>query len=271
MTNLNQNKGFWKPEPRQHSLLTYSLIIPIVASVLGFFIVGIFAFAFDSINVLSEPIRDWITVFGSALVILGAEANTPGTFVAVFKRLYKNENVNFFDWSAITLSGIGTLANMLIVIAILIDASSTERIQWVSSVLVWMPLVAGFAVSCDYYGSLIELGFHIGSFEKRYEQWLEEKREYEQDLSAADIHEPLAELHNAIGDIQKQLEKMRRPVATIQDTRKIIAGCNGSKSKLTSDKKGLSELEKLLDENGFNVPGERVMRGWLERLGKGKL
>lgn len=267
----NESK-FWKPEPTQYGLLTFSLVLPILVSVFGFFVIGIFAFAFDSIEVIPQEYRDWLTIVGSALVVLGAEANTPGTFVAVFKRYYKGDEVNFFDWSAIGLSGLGTLANTLIVIALLITASKLfldlpqEKTQWVIDVLSFAPLLAGIAVSCDYYGSLVELGFHIGSFEKRYEQWLEEKREFEQSEMSSGRQD---DIQNQLEDLQKQLEQLQCPVATIQDARKILAGCNGS-FKPTKD--GLAKLKQKLSENNLRLPeSERTALGWLERHEKGTL
>ena len=167
---------FWKPEPKKpaQDLMAYGLIVPIFISAFGFFIAGIFAFSFDAIDVIPDSVQDWLTIIGSAMIVFGAECNTPATFGSVFKVYHKDGKLSIFDWSAVIASGIGTAINVLIVFSIAILGSSTTTAPWADFVMSWGPLFAGVAVALDYYGSLVEYGALLGTYEKRYEQWLEE-------------------------------------------------------------------------------------------------
>ncbi len=229
---MNHNP-FWKPAPREpwHDWRTHSMLIPVLVSAVGFFVTGIFAFAFSDIGVIPGRVQSWLVIVGSALIVWGAELNTPFTTIEVFRKVLRKE-ANNWDISALVVSLVGTMTNLLVTFA-----SRTRLVPtWQAVVLNWGPLLAGFAVACDYYGALVELGFLFGSFELRMETWLEEKRRYD-------------ERHGLV-----QPEPL--PVANIRDLRRTLARLNGNRGNLNEE-----QLEAELAADGYrltDVPSTRV-------------
>lgn len=248
---------FWKPEPKnpKFALMTYALLVPILVSAFGFFMVGVFAFAFDSINIIPENIRQWLTVIGSAFVIFGAELNSPPTFCEYFRKSIKGEEINNWDKFALVASSIGTLANVLIVFAIAVVSSGTfsGEAPWLNIVLNWMPLIAAIGVVGDYVGSLIELGHFLGSYEKRYERWLEEKHQFEQGEDEPGMVEKL--LHKME---HLELEIAKRDWPTLKKTEFVAwrESANGS------DKVGVELVELAAGQLMRQLPHERTVARW---------
>ena len=150
-----QDRVFWKRAPKEprYDPMMYALLLPACASVFGYFLVGIFAFSFGAIYVIPEEVRQWLTILGSAFVVLAAESNSPATFAVVFRKLAKDRgNVNVWDWTALCASATGTLFSLLVVFAlnILSSASFSGDAQWLTIILNWGPLVAAVAVIFDF-------------------------------------------------------------------------------------------------------------------------
>lgn len=170
---MSMETKFWKPEPREpwSDWRMYGILVPILISASGFFVTGIFAFAFSDLAVIPAATQSWLVIFGSALIIFGAELNTPFTIVEVYRKILRKE-ANGWDISALISSCAGTMINLLVTFASRLSLDPA----WKMILLNWGPLLSGMAVACDYYGSLVELGFLFGSFEIRMETWLEERR-----------------------------------------------------------------------------------------------
>jgi len=260
------SEKFWKPKPTEpmRDLAMYSLAIPIFISAFGFFIVGVFAFSFDAIQEIPASVQNWLTIAGSALVVFGAELNTPGTFVAVFRKWQKDKSANIFDWLAVGLSGVGTLANLLVVFALLILSSDkfTGNAGWLSVVMNFGPLVAAFAVACDYYGSLIELGFLFGAYELRYEKWLDEKRAFElqeEQKPFTGRDEQFAELRQEFTELAQRLNALPKPHPRKQDFENWLAELNGDGAKL----KTVDDVMQAMSAVGWS-PEKRDIVRWFE-------
>ena len=230
-------RSFWKPAPREPwgDWRTYSMLIPIAISMLGFFVSGIFAFAFSDIGVIPATVQSWMVIVSSGLIVLGAEANTPGTVIEVFRKLLRREH-NGWDVSALVLSLVGTIVNLLVTFA----SRTSLTPAWRSLLLNWGPLVAGFAVACDYYGGLLETGFLFGSFEMRMESWLEEQRVYNDAHGVEEPREPY-------------------PPARLPDFERVLAGLNGNRASLNAERLAV-ELHKIKRE----LPSPATVRRWLK-------
>jgi hypothetical protein len=217
---------FWKPPPKEpwKDWLTYSMLVPIAISVLGFFVSG------------AGPAQSWMVIVSSALIVFGAEANTPGTVIGVFKKLIRNEH-NSWDISALALSLLGTVINLLVTFA-----SRTKLAPvWRDVLLNWGPLVSGFAVACDYYGGLLETGFLFGSYELRTEQWLDEKRQWDDDEARGEHATP------------------EWATAKIEDFRRVMQRQNGGASSLNAE-----QLESELAQDFKLMPSDSTMKRWLK-------
>jgi hypothetical protein len=211
----------------------YSMLVPILVSAFGFFVTGIFAFAFSDIAVIPRAVQSWMVIVGSGLIVFGAELNTPFTTIEVFRKILRKE-ANAWDVSALVVSLVGTMTNLLVTFASRLALAST----WKGFVLNWGPLLAGFAVACDYYGAMVELGFLFGSFELRMDRWLEEKRAWEQEH----------------GRPRSELEP-----AKIADFRRVLSRLNGNRAGLN-----IEQLESELAADGLCIPSESTGKRWLK-------
>jgi uncharacterized membrane protein YidH (DUF202 family) len=228
------------------------MLVPIVISMFGFFVSGIFAFAFSDIGVIPETIQSWMVIVSSALIVFGAEANTPGTVIEVFRKLLRKEHNNW-DISALVLSLVGTVINLLVTFA-----SRTKLTPaWRDLLLNWGPLVSGFAVACDYYGGLLETGFLFGSFELRTEKWLGEKRAFDEangNVVLRDVRRPELEFD------------LSWPEATIDEVRELTSSLNGARATLTED-----GLLRLLWKNERRPKSPSTTKRWASRARRGIL
>jgi hypothetical protein len=241
--------SFWKPEPREpwSDWRMFSMLVPILVSATGFFITGIFAFAFSDIAVIPAATQSWMVIYGSALIVFGAELNTPFTTIEVFRKILREE-ANSWDISALIVSLIGTVVNLLVTFASRLALDTA----WKGFVLNWGPLLAGFAVACDYYGALVELGFLFGSFEMRMESWLEEKRVWEDGRRATD------DGRRTISVRAMELEA-EWPAARMDDFRRVLGRLNGERASLTA-----GQLAEELARDGLQLPSPSTVHRWLK-------
>jgi len=233
----------------------HSMLVPVLVSAIGFFIAGIFAFAFSDIAVIPGPTQSWMVILGSALIIFGAELNTPFTTIEVFRKILRKE-ANAWDTSALVVSLVGTVVNLLVTFAsrLLLAAA------WKGLLLNWGPLLSGTAVACDYYGALVELGFLFGSYEMRMESWLNEKRAWEQ---AAQPAPPVEPVHNA-GLSGAQIDPEPGvdgawPTARIEDFERVCDRLNGGRAALN-----VELLETELAKDQLQLPSRSTVRRWLK-------
>jgi hypothetical protein len=233
----------------------HSMLVPVLVSAVGFFITGIFGFSFSDIAVIPGPTQSWMVIAGSALIIFGAELNTPFTTIEVFRKILRQE-ANAWDTSALVVSLVGTVVNLLVTFASRLSLAAA----WKGLLLNWGPLLAGFAVACDYYGALVELGFLFGSYEMRMESWLEEKRAWEQALQPAPVVERTQEGNLPSAPIATELDAEESwPAARIEDFQRVLQRLNGEQDALCAE---LLEQELARDE--LQLPSRTTVRRWLK-------
>ena len=177
----------------------------------------------------------------------GAEDNTPFTTLEVFRKILRKEH-NTWDISALVASLVGTTINLLVTFASrqTLFGDSVWR-QWALS---WGPLVSGIAVTLDYYGGMIELGFLFGSFEIRlteYEQW---RAQTGQGLVLPETK--LAELESKLDQL---VDRWAWPTANADQVKRATAHLNGDRANLTRQEVGL-----LLAEHQLNLPSQSTVK-----------
>ena len=248
---------FWKPEPKEpwHDWRTWGMFVPLLASMLGFAFTGLFAFAFSDIGVIAGVTQSWLVIIGSTLIVWGAEANTPFTVIEVFRKILRKEH-NVWDISALIASLTGTTINLLVTFASrqTLFGDSVWR-QWALS---WGPLLAGIAVTLDYYGGMIELGFLFGSYEIRlteYNQWLTQTG---QSVAQTDL-DLVAKLDNLTQQLDQLTEQHTWLTATAAEVTKYTAHLNGDRANLTRQ-----ELGVILAEHKLNLPSPATVKRGLQ-------
>jgi hypothetical protein len=232
----------------------FSMLVPILVSAVGFFVTGVFAFAFSDIAVIPSSTQSWMVIVGSALIVFGAELNTPFTTVEVFRKILRKE-ANAWDTSALVVSLIGTVVNLLVTFASRLSLDTA----WKGLVLNWGPLLSGFAVACDYYGALVELGFLFGSYEMRMESWLEERRRWDDRRRMEDDGRRGAGVVRVEGEMRQTELESDWPTARIDDFRKVLGRLNGERATLTAD-----TLENELAHDELQLPSASTVKRWLK-------
>ena len=260
---MSNFEAFWKPEPRQpwQDWRMYGMLIPLLASMMGFAFTGLFAFAFSDIDVIEASAQSWLVIVGSALIVWGAEANTPFTVIEVFRKVLRQE-VNAWDISALVASLTGTAINLLVTFASRqpLFGDSAWR-QWAMS---WGPLVSGVAVTLDYYGGMIELGFLFGSFEVRFESWLVERETWRRENGLQTGQNGLM-LETKVADLETKLAEVESrwswPQATQAEFKTILAGMNGSAAGMDRE-----TAIMVLAQNHRQPPSDQTLGRWLKMV-----
>ncbi len=235
---------FWKPEPIPPNrdwiapLLKASLFV----STLGWIVYGVFALAFDDIAVIPTGVQSWLVIAGSALIVAGAEMNTAPTVVAVARK-WGAGKAQRLDVVAFTVSLIGSVTAGLI--AFSIRQVRLGETGWRSLALAWGPLVVGIAIAADFYAAAVELGLLRSDYEREMEQWLEERREWNE----AHGIQPAR--------IARQFDP-NWPKASVDDWRRLTDGLNGSTPET------IDGLEQLLWEHELRPRSGSSSKRWLK-------
>jgi len=250
---------FYMERPRKpwNDWRMWSMLVPIMVSAVGFFVTGVFAFAFSDIEVIPAPVQSVLVIVGSALIIFGAELNTPFAAIEVFRKIFTKE-ANTWDFSALVVSLVGTVINLLVTFA----SRLTIDPAWRLFILNWGPLLSGFAVACDYYGALVELGFFFGSYEMRMATYIEERRLFTARKAQTAQAEPTAE-HEAPatkGTDQNLGNPASWPAGTLELlTETILPGMNGEAATLT--RQGLADAYA---KHGHKLPSPSTVKRHLK-------
>jgi hypothetical protein len=192
-----------------------------------------------------------MVIVGSSLIIFGAELNTPFTIVEVFRKILRKE-ANDWDTSALISSLVGTMINLLVTFASRLVLAPI----WRDVVLKWGPLLSGCAVACDYYGSMIELGFLFGSYELREEAWLNERRAWEE----GQVDHP----ESTTVQVGQEEEQVDYPQARIADFRRVLGRLNGDRANLNKKR-----LEVELAKDHLSLPPRTTLGRWLKKARTG--
>jgi hypothetical protein len=171
-------------------LLTISLWV----SVAGLIMYGLFAYAFDDIAIIPESVQSVLVVIGSALIVAGAELNTPPTIVAIWRKIGRGQ-WNYFDLVICGLSLLGAIASILIVFSI--RQPLLGETGWRSWAIAIGPLVLGVTVVIDYFGCAAELGLLRSEYDESMREWLTAKAEWDESHS---IEPPVIEDTPIVGD-----------------------------------------------------------------------
>jgi uncharacterized membrane protein YhiD involved in acid resistance len=139
------------------------------------------------------------------------------------------------DLVAFVVSLIGSITAGLI--AFSIRQTLLGESGWRALTLGWGPLVVGVAIACDFYAAAVELGLLKADYEQDMEQWLDEKRQWEQS------HAPPPELQPA-----------KKP-----DFERVLARLNGDRANLN-----VEQLESELAADHKSLPSESTVKRWLK-------
>lgn len=241
---------FWKPKPCApfRDWRTWSLLIPGIASAIGFFCFAILTYSFAEIEALPVVARTALVIFGAVCVSFGAEIGTPATVVEVYRKQLKGQ-ANRWDAAALVFSLCATLAEVLIGFAYLLGVSA----RWSAVFLEWGPIVVGLLAALDAYGSLIELGFLFADYENRMEKWREEKAQ-----AVGQMDRETGPLTDRLDALEEQITQLSWPIAKKADWLRIAAGLNGNRESLDRE-----SVLVLLEKDQKRAPHSSTIDRWV--------
>jgi hypothetical protein len=225
----------------------YSLLVPAAFSAVGFFVFAVLGYSFTEFATIPAGVRFWLVVTGGICLAMGGEVGTLTSTVEVYRK-QKLGTTNHWDWFALAISLVTTLASFVLAFAALLGA----RAGWSRPVQIWGAIVLGLLAALDAYGLFLETGFLFADYEQRMEAWFA-RMEQEQgrvvqvtpELQQAytELRSELQSYRDELQSFKAQLEYDHLPVATLDDFRRIVRGLNGKQTGLV----GLPARELVIE------------------------
>ena len=251
---MNGEIKFWKKEPRPpaRDLRAWSLLIPAIASAVGFFAFAVLAYSFTEINLLPGWFRVGLVIVGAFSLAVGGEIGTLTTTVEIYRK-HARGAARRWDWIGLVVSLCATLGEFLVAFATLLGVRAT----WAEPVQLWGPVVLGLLSALDSYTNFMEFGFYLAEYDTRYERWLRQyerwvKGEY---FSSDDESASISAKSDESASTPPQPAQLRR--ATRDDWRSIYANLDDERADLTA-----ARVNELLAERGFAPKADSTARDW---------
>jgi len=209
-------------------------------SVAGFIVYGLFAYAFEDIAIIPPTVQSALVLAGSALIVTGAEVNTPPTIVAVARK-YGRRKHQRLDLVIGCVSLAGAIAGALLMFAL--RQPNVQGIAWRQVVRNWGPLVIGVTVVIDYFGCAGELGLLRSDYDQEMREWLEAEQAWNEEHG-----------------IEPQPDRDGWRTAGIDDFRALLASMNGNRASL--DK---AHLQEHFDAMRVIAPTKSTIDRWFRK------
>ena len=165
---------FWKPKPKSPNkdARSWSLLVPAIFSVMGFFFFAVLAFGFTAVESVPGLVRT-ATIIGAFALAFGGEVGTLSTTVEVYRKARSQETV-WWDWLGLMVSLVTTAGEFVLAFALLLG----ERASWSNVVQIWGPIALGLFCALDAYAGFMQYGFYLASYDRRRKVWESELGKY---------------------------------------------------------------------------------------------
>jgi hypothetical protein len=175
-----ESTGFWLSKPKRFDFMTLAILIPVVASATGLFLMAIESFVFVQFGSLSSEfpkLRATIALTSGFFMAFGGEIGTVANNTEIFSKYIKSklqftryewDMVSYWDWFGFGVSWFATTLSVII-------ASSTREIitaSWQEVVSEWLVIPLMIISVGDVVFGTIELGFRFGAFDARMVNWI---------------------------------------------------------------------------------------------------
>lgn len=178
-------QDFYITKPQAMGLRGWSLLLPAVASSVGFFAFGVLAFSFTELEALGD-FRRVLVIVGAITLAFGSEVGTLASVTEIYR---KGEILGKWDKFALGVSILATFGAFTLAFAELLGARAT----WGETVQMYGPVVLGLLAALDSYGGFMEFGLYLGTFDKRMSEWVYSFEEFKRQTLAAEYAERQAE------------------------------------------------------------------------------
>jgi len=260
-----QEIRWWKQEPRTplRDPWFWSLAVPSLFGAAGLAVFGVLAFAFvvwpqwhDAIPAVAR----WI-LGGAVCLAIGGEIGTVFAVWEVFRKMLRSRtdknpqgDTVGWDWAGMVASFATTCAKLTLAYGAIFGDGAGWRdwsLSFVTAALVVLE-------AADVYVTLMECGFYLASYDRRYESYARSLESFLKGLYFTDQEpQPAAE---------PEPQPAELPEPTIDDWRAVRAGLNGDGEDLTTD-----DVERALTRAGFASRPPSTLRRWAhDRKGAGQ-
>ena len=166
---MSQESEFWMQRPQAMGIRGWSLLIPAIASSVGFFCFAVLGFSFTELNVLPQQFRTALVLVGAFTLAFGSEVGTLANVVDIFR---KGERLGGWDKLTLVVSVCSTMAAFILAFAELLGTNA----QWSDTVRLWGPIALGVLAAFDSYGGFLEFGLYLNTYDQRLTAWREAKQ-----------------------------------------------------------------------------------------------
>lgn len=171
---------FWLSKPKRFDFMTLAILVPVIASATGLFLMAIESFVFVQFGSLSAEfpqLRAVIALTSGFFMAFGGEIGTVANNTEIFSKYIKSrlqntrhewDIVSGWDWFGFGVSWVATTLSVII-------ASSTREIitaSWQDVVSEWLVIPLMIISVGDVVFGTIELGFRFGAFDARMVNWI---------------------------------------------------------------------------------------------------
>lgn len=169
-----RESDFYVTRPQVLGWRGISLLVPAVASAVGFFSFAVLGFGFTELNALPQSFRTTLVLVGAFALAFGGEIGTLSNTVEIFR---KHGQQTVWDWSGLAISVLSTLAAFLLAFAAILGVRAT----WADWLQLYGPVLLGLLAAMDSYGGFVEFGLYLNSFDERMRGWREQFEQFKRD------------------------------------------------------------------------------------------
>lgn len=172
-------QDFYLDRPAMLGVRGWSLLIPSILAAVGFCAFAVLAFSFTELATLPAAFRRWIVIVGSFALAIGGEVGTLSATVEIFR---KRKHAEAWDWLALAISALATMAAFVLSFAALLGVNAT----WSQAVKLYGPIVLGVLAAFDAYSGFAEVGMYLSTYDDRMSEWQAHFDAFRREALAAD-------------------------------------------------------------------------------------
>lgn len=173
-------QDFWLQKPTMMGLRGWSLLVPALASSVGFFAFGVLGFGFTELEALSGNFRHLLVLVGAFALAFGSEVGTLSSITEIYR---KGERLGRWDKLALIVSVLSTFSAFILAFASLLGVKAT----WGQLVQLYGPIFLGMLAALDSYGGFMEFGLYLNSYDRRIKQWQTAFAEFKREQMQAQL------------------------------------------------------------------------------------
>jgi len=194
---MNEEK-FYVPKPKLLDFGTISILIPVIVSSLGLFLMSVEAMVFVQFKSLPENMRFYVSIASAFFMAFGGEVGTISNTVEVFRKYIQSKMSVKFEWEVVTIwdwTGLGVSAAATLLAMFIASSTRPDNItDWTQIFSEWLIIPLMIVAVGDVYAGMMELGLRLGTFELRMREWIVREEEwrqqkiYEYKLEQSNLH-----------------------------------------------------------------------------------